>query len=118
MVDSRVRIIADVVEWIYGAALARDNNRVDDRGAIARVGVADEEEVFLSDGRGPDRVFEKIGVEAGVAVIAVSGQGVPLPKQIPARFPEAGLRQRPARQEQGGFPQQCKRLAGDPIGEK
>ena len=39
--------IADVVEGIDAAALAGDDNRVNDRGAVAGVGMADEQEVFL-----------------------------------------------------------------------
>src|ERR1039458_2950404 len=56
--------VAQVRQRFDAAALAGDDDRVDDRGALAGIGVADEEPVFLSDGRRPDRVLNEARSEA------------------------------------------------------
>lgn len=46
--------VLEVGKRIDAAALAGDDQGVDDGGAVASVGMANEEPVFLSDGRRPD----------------------------------------------------------------
>ncbi len=49
--------VAQIGQGVDLPALAGDDDRVNDGGALAGVGVADEEPVFLPDGRWPDGVF-------------------------------------------------------------
>ena len=74
-------------------ALAGHHERVDDGGALAGVGVADEEPVLLADGRGADGVFDEVVVESGLGVLEVGGERLPVCEQIPARLAKPGLRQ-------------------------
>lgn len=49
--------IFQVDERIDAVALAGDNDRINDRRALARVGMTDEEPVLFAQRRGPDGVF-------------------------------------------------------------
>lgn len=65
-------------------ALAGDDQRVEDGGALAGVGVADEEPVLLAEGRRPDGVFDEVVVEPGLAVSLVRDERLPVLEQIGA----------------------------------
>jgi hypothetical protein len=49
--------VAQVGKGVVAVALAGDDDRVDDRRALAGVRVAYKKPVLLADRRGPDRVF-------------------------------------------------------------
>ena len=73
---------AQVGERVCAVALAGNDDRVDDRGALAGVGVTDEQPVFLADGRGADGIFDEVVVEgqkkgSGFVVCGCSGRGAP-----------------------------------------
>ena len=53
---------------IVVVALAGDDQRVDDRSAVASIGMTDEEPVLRAKFAWPDGVLNGVGVEAGVAV--------------------------------------------------
>ncbi len=55
-------------------ALAGNDERVEDRGALAGIGVADEEPVLLPDRGGPDGIFNEVVVDPGLAVLEVRGE--------------------------------------------
>ena len=57
-------------------AVAGHDDRVDDRRALAGVGMADEEPV-LADGRRSDRIFDQVIVEPGFTV-APAGVQTPI----------------------------------------
>ena len=80
--------VSQVSQRIDATALAGADDRVDDRGAIAGIGMADEEEVLFPYRRWPDGIFHQVVVEPGAAVLAVGDQGVPLVDQVVARFPK------------------------------
>ena len=48
---------------------AGDDERVEDRGAAAGVGVADKQPVLISDRGGEDGVFDQVVVEPGLVVL-------------------------------------------------
>ena len=74
--------VAEVGQGIDPAALAGHDDRVHDRCAVAGVRVADEEPVFLSDGRGPDRVFDEVVVQAGFPVLEVPLERLPVFEEV------------------------------------
>jgi hypothetical protein len=49
--------VAKISKGIESAAAAVFDDGVDDRAALAGIGIADEEPVFLADGRGTNGVF-------------------------------------------------------------
>lgn len=49
--------VFEVGKGFFAVALAGNDNRVDDGGALAGVGMTDEEPVSFSDARRPDRVL-------------------------------------------------------------
>ena len=65
--------VAQVGMGIVAAALAGDDERVEHGGAVAGVGVADEEPVLRPEFARADGVLHGVGVELGAAVRAVSG---------------------------------------------
>ena len=69
-------------------ALAGDDQRVDDGGALSDIRMADEEPVFLADGGPPDRIFDEVIVDACERVPLVCDQHVPVVEQVRARFAE------------------------------
>lgn len=80
---------------IFAVTLARDNQRVEDGGALAGVGVPDKQPVLFSDARGPDRIFDQVIVEATFAVMQMGAERSPLAEQVIAGFAERRLRQHP-----------------------
>ncbi len=57
--------IPEVAVRVLAVALAGDDQRVDDGGALAGVGMADEQPVLFADRRGPDGIFDQVVVEPG-----------------------------------------------------
>lgn len=60
-----VEDVAQVREGILAVPLTGHDQRVQNGGVLTGVGMADEQPILLSDGRGEDRVFEGIVVDAG-----------------------------------------------------
>jgi hypothetical protein len=85
-------------------ALAGYDDRVDDRRALAGVGVAYKEPVLLADRRRPDRVFDEVVVEAGLPVAQVGRERIPVAEEVVAGPAEERLR-----------PSLLPRSAGDPL---
>lgn len=85
--------VPEVKQRIDLPPLARDHDRVNDGGALASVGMADEQVIFLADGRGADRVFDQVIVDAGFAQFHVLGQGAPVAQQVIAGLAQARLGQ-------------------------
>ena len=101
-----------VGQRVDAAALARYDDRVDDRGTVAGVGVADEPEgrVLFADGRGPDSDFSIKLLSSWVQpLLAMGDQGVPLVEQVLAGLPKRRLRPRAPSEQDGGFPEEPKR---------
>jgi hypothetical protein len=64
-------------------ALAGNDDRVDDGGTLAGLGMSDEEPVFLSNRRGSDGVFNGVVIQTGPAVRAMGDEDLPITEQIP-----------------------------------
>lgn len=79
--------ITKVLEGVLAVALTGDDEGVDDRGALSRLGMADEEPVFPPEDGRPDRILNEIVVETGDRVLLVRHQYVPVIEQIRAGFP-------------------------------
>ena len=75
--------VPDVGQGIDAAALAGDDDRVDDGGTLAGLGMSDEEPVFLSNRRGSDGVFNGVVIQTGPAVRAMGDEDLPITEQIP-----------------------------------
>ena len=73
-------------------ALTRDDDGVNDRGALASIGMTNEEPVLFPDGRGPDGVLDEVIVDTGERVVVVRDEHFPVVQQVRARFPELGLK--------------------------
>lgn len=73
--------VAQIVVRIVTLVLTGDDQRVDDGGAIAGVRMADEEPVLHAQLARPDRILDRVGIEAGVAVVQMRGQLLPAPEQ-------------------------------------
>lgn len=67
---------------IVAVPLAGNDERVENRGAVAGVGVPDEEPVLCSELAQADGVLDGVGVELGVVVAQVCGQRGPVAEQI------------------------------------
>ena len=72
------------------AALARADQRVEHRGAVAGVRVAHEQPVLLTEGRGTNRVLDGVVVDLGATVLEVRGQRLPVTEQVGACLAEVG----------------------------
>lgn len=116
--------IAQISERILAVPLARDDERVDDRRALARVGMADKQPVLLADRRGPDRVFDEVVVQPREGVVLMRNEHLPVVEQVSARLAEARLRQRSPAETLGDAaqpmerprkvrPAQCRPLGSD-----
>ena len=81
--------------------LAGDDDRVDDGGALAGVGVADEEPVLLPYGRRADRVFDEVVVEPALAVAQMRGERFPVIEQIRAGLADQRSREMTRAQADG-----------------
>src|ERR1017187_7184704 len=100
--------VPHVGQGIDASALAGYYDRVDDRRTLAGIGMADEEPVFLADGRGSNRVLDQIVVEARLSVLEVPGQGLPVLQEIITRLSHARLREDALPQTQGDLLQPVK----------
>ncbi len=63
-------------------ALAGDDQRISNGGAIAGGGMADEEPVHRAELTRPDRVLDLVSVEEGVAVAQMRGKRLPVPQEV------------------------------------
>ncbi len=86
---------------VFAVTLARDDQRVEDGGALTGVGMPDKQPVLFSDARGPDRIFDQVIVEATFAVMQMGAERSPLAEQVIAGFAERRLRQHPLPRPQG-----------------
>ena len=93
--------VLHIGQRVFAVTLARDNQRVEDGGALAGIGVPDKQPVLFSDARGPDRVFDQVIVEATFAVMQMGAERCPLAEQVIAGFAERRLRQHPQPRPQG-----------------
>jgi hypothetical protein len=85
--------IAQICERVFSEALAGDDDRVNDRGALTSTGVPNKQPVLFPDRGRPDRVFDEVVVETGLMMPEVFGERSPVTEQIRAGFPEAGAGQ-------------------------
>ena len=60
--------VAQVSERVEVAAAAVFDEGVDDGAALSGIGIADEEPIFLADGRGTDGIFHEVIVELHAAI--------------------------------------------------
>src|SRR5208283_3827591 len=84
--------VSQVSMRVLPMALAGDDDRVDDGGSLAGIGMAYKEPVLLADGRWADGVLDEVVVEAGLTVAQVFGQRRPVAEQVIAGLAEEGLR--------------------------
>src|SRR5580704_8355604 len=61
--------VLEVRERILSVAFARDDQRVEDRRALAGVGVTDEEPVLFSNTGRADGIFDEVIVQPTLAVV-------------------------------------------------
>ena len=54
--------------------MAGSDDRIDDRAAPPRVGMADKQEVLLADGCGPDGILDPVVIDFHVPVLDEAGQ--------------------------------------------
>ena len=88
--------------WIYTMDLAGEQHGVNDSGSFPGFEGADEEPVFLSDGRRTYFVFDEVVVDLCLAVAEVSTQAFPAPQSVGADFSEIGLGQATALGDRNG----------------
>jgi len=80
--------VAQVGERVFAVPLARDNDRENDRRALAGVGVPDKQPVLFFDDGGPYGIFDQVVVQPCFAVIDVRGQRRPVAQQVAGRRSE------------------------------
>jgi hypothetical protein len=85
--------VAEVIVWIMAVTLAAHDERVNDRSAIAGIGMADEEPVLRAEFTGADSVLQRVGIEFGVTVAEVRSQWGPVAEEVGAGLAEARLGQ-------------------------
>ena len=78
-------------QGILAMTLTGHDQGVEDRGALAGVGVTDKQPVLLSDARGTDCVLDEVIVEPRLAKPQMLHQGLPLVEQVIARSAQAGF---------------------------
>ena len=83
--------IFDGDERIDAVVLARHAGGINDRRALARLGVADEQPVLFPQRRRPDGVFDQIVVEAAAAVLANRDEYFPVLEQGRRRLGRAAI---------------------------
>ena len=100
--------IAQVRQGIFAVALTRDDQGLNNRGALTSVRVADEQPIFFANSRWAKGIFNGVIIDFGFTVIQMSGQGGPLVKQVRTGLAKERLGQDQLAQAQGGFFQQGK----------
>ena len=85
--------IAEILVRIQSLSAASFDHGVNDRAALAGVGFADEQPVFLADGRRPNRIFHEVVVDLHPAVGQINFQRAPLSQGIINRGSQQALRQ-------------------------
>lgn len=103
--------VTEIPVGIVAVALTGDHDRVDDRGALAGIRMADEEEVFLPDRGGPDGVLDQVIVEAGLSMPQVRRQRLPVAQEVVAGLPKERLRPDSLAVDGGQLPKQKERFA-------
>ena len=58
-------------------SLAADHDGVDNRTALARVGMSNEQPILFTDGRGTDRILDKIIINLQVTALAIDLRPAP-----------------------------------------
>jgi hypothetical protein len=79
--------IARIRERVFPEALAGDDDRVNDRGALTGLRVSDKQPVLFPDRGGPDRVFDEVVVETGLMMPEVFGERAQCPSRYVQAFP-------------------------------
>ncbi len=90
--------VAEVSKRILAVAAARDDERVDDRGALSGVGMTNEEPVLFADGRGANGVLDRVVIEFGLPVTHMSAQWFPVVEEVIAGLAEERLGPHPCAQ--------------------
>ena len=90
--------VPHIGQRVFTVTLARDNQRVEDGGALAVAGVPHKQLVLFSDARGPDRVFDQVIVEATFAVMQMGAERCRLAEQVIARSTTICFRPRLSRE--------------------
>ena len=101
--------VAQVNRRIFAVALAGDDQRVNDRRALAGVGMADKQPVLFTNGRGADGAFHQVIVDAGLSVAHMSRQRVPLVEQVRTSLAQQRTGQDPSLQSLRQRPQPAQR---------
>ena len=83
--------IAQVGERLDAVAQARGNDRVKDRAALPRLGMAEKQPVFHPQLGGARRVFDQVIVQPALPVLDVAHEHYPLPEQVTGSLAESGL---------------------------
>ena len=84
---------AEILVRIESLSAAGFDHGVDDRAALAGVSFANEQPVFLADGRGPNRIFHEVVVDLDAAVGQINFQRAPLAQGIINRGGQRALGQ-------------------------
>ena len=92
--------VLEVVEGIDAPLAAGLDDGEEDGAALAAIGVADEEPVFLAHGGGTDGVFDLVVVDFQTAVVEVAAEQIPLAQGVVDGLSHGAGRQVGA----GGFP--------------
>ena len=74
--------VTEIVVGIESVAQTAHDERVEGRGVIAGVGMTDKEPVLHAEFARADGVFDGVGVEAGLAVAQMCGQGLSVVEQV------------------------------------
>jgi hypothetical protein len=74
--------VLEVSVGINAPAPAAFNEGINDGGPFSGVGLANEEPVLLSQGRGPDGIFHQVVVDLYPAISPINFQGCPLAQSV------------------------------------
>ncbi len=74
--------VPQVGERVFAMPLAGYDDRVDDGGALAGVGMADEEPVLFSNRRRADGIFNQVVVQPRLTMLQMRGERRPVPQQV------------------------------------
>jgi hypothetical protein len=83
--------IVEVGQGLYLMAPATLQDRVDDRCAVARVGMSDKQPVFRAQLRRADGLLGQVVIDARLSVLHISGQLRSLAQRITDRLRHGGL---------------------------
>ena len=86
--------VAQVKQWIDAPAMAGNDDRVQDRGALASLGMSYKKPIFDTKLGRPDAVLHDVGVELRDAVVEMFDQRCPKPQRVVTSLVDPRLRQR------------------------